>query len=138
MCYLENKHYFCATNYIVIIRMNKHILSFYLFFCLFLFPPLVEAIAGWNSFIVNFDKSVYGKGTQTWQIAPYDDKWVYFANKNGMVQFDGNVWNVFPLNRNQRSSVENQSAAEQADCCLSAFHLLQGQQAAQEYCFALL
>lgn len=98
MCYLENKHYFCATNYIVIIRMNKHILSFYLFFCLFLFPPLVEAIAGWNSFIVNFDKSVYGKGTQTWQIAPYDDKWVYFANKNGMVQFDGNVWNVFPLN----------------------------------------
>lgn len=98
MRYLENKHYFCATNYIVIIRMNKHILSFYLFFCLFLFPPLVEAIAGWNSFIVNFDKSVYGKGTQTWQIAPYDDKWVYFANKNGMVQFDGNVWNVFPLN----------------------------------------
>lgn len=98
MCYLENKHYFCATNYIVIIRMNKHILSFYLFFCLFLFLPLVEAIAGWNSFIVNFDKSVYGKGTQTWQIAPYDDKWVYFANKNGMVQFDGNVWNVFPLN----------------------------------------
>lgn len=78
--------------------MNKHILSFYLFFCLFLFLPLVEAIAGWNSFIVNFDKSVYGKGTQTWQIAPYDDKWVYFANKNGMVQFDGNVWNVFPLN----------------------------------------
>ena len=78
--------------------MNKHILSFYFFFCLFLFLPLVEAIAGWNSFIVNFDKSVYGKGTQTWQIAPYDDKWVYFANKNGMVQFDGNVWNVFPLN----------------------------------------
>ena len=98
MRYLENKHYFCATNYIVIIRMNKHILSFYLFFCLFLFLPLVEVIAGWNSFIVNFDKSVYGKGTQTWQIAPYDDKWVYFANKNGMVQFDGNVWNVFPLN----------------------------------------
>ena len=79
-------------------RMNKHILSFCFFFCLFLFPSFVEAIAGWNSFIVNFDKSVYGKGTQTWQIAPYDDKWVYFANKNGMVQFDGNVWNVFPLN----------------------------------------
>lgn len=57
----------------------------------------MEAVAGWNSFIVNFDKSVYGKGTQTWQIAPYDDKWVYFANKNGMLQFDGNVWNVFPL-----------------------------------------
>lgn len=41
---------------------------------------------------------MYGKGAQTWQITPYDDKWVYFGNKNGMVQFDGNVWNVFPLN----------------------------------------
>ena len=23
---------------------------------------------------------------------------LYFANKNGMLQFDGNVWNVFPMN----------------------------------------
>ena len=54
--------------------------------------------AGWNSFIINFDKSVYGKGSQTWQIAPYDGKWTYFANRNGMLQFDGDIWNVFRLN----------------------------------------
>jgi len=77
--------------------MKNHILAFPVFL-LFLLLPLAEAAAGWNSFIVNFDKSVYGKGTQTWQIAPYDDRWVYFANKNGLVQFDGNGWNVFPLN----------------------------------------
>lgn len=76
--------------------MKNHKL-YWLFSWLFLFP-FVELFAGWNSFIVNFDKSLYGKGAQTWQIAPYDDKWVYFANKNGMVQFDGNVWSVFPLN----------------------------------------
>ncbi len=69
----------------------------FLFF-LFCLLPFAEALAGWNSFIINFDKSLYGKGAQTWQIAPYDDKWGYFANKNGMVQFDGNVWSVFPLN----------------------------------------
>lgn len=56
-----------------------------------------KSLAGWNNFIINFDKSQYGKGTQTWQIAPYDNKWVYFANKNGMLQFDGNIWNVFPM-----------------------------------------
>lgn len=76
--------------------MKKHT-SYWLFSFLFLLPS-TPTLAGWNDFIINFDKSVYGKGAQTWQIAPYDDKWVYFANKNGMVQFDGNVWNVFPLN----------------------------------------
>lgn len=77
--------------------MKKHTLYGFLF-SLPLLLPFVETFAGWNSFIVNFDKSLYGKGSQTWQIAPYDDKWVYFANKNGMLQFDGNVWTVFPLN----------------------------------------
>lgn len=71
--------------------------TLYWLFTIFSFFPFVETLAGWNNFIINFDKSVYGKGAQTWQIAPYDDKWVYFANKNGMVQFDGNVWSVFPL-----------------------------------------
>ncbi|MCI1647088.1 MAG: transcriptional regulator [Bacteroides sp.] len=65
---------------------------------LFALFPCSKVLADWNNFIVNFDKSVYGKGAQTWQIAPYDDQWVYFANKNGVVQFDGNEWTVFPLN----------------------------------------
>lgn len=77
--------------------MKKNTLSYSILFLLLLLP-FARVAAGWNSFIVNFDKSLYGKGAQTWQIAPYDDKWVYFANKNGMVQFDGNVWSVFPLN----------------------------------------
>lgn len=51
----------------------------------------------WNNFIINYHKSLYGKGSQTWQIAAYNDSWVYFANKNGMLQFDGNTWGVFPL-----------------------------------------
>lgn len=78
--------------------MRIRLSIFYTLTTLFTFLPFAKALAGWNSFIINFDKSVYGKGAQTWQIAPYDGKWVYFANKNGMVQFDGNVWNVFPLN----------------------------------------
>ena len=79
--------------------MRKECHTLYrLSFLLFIFSLSLKCYAGWNSFIVNFDKNQYGKGAQTWQIAPYDDKWVYFANKNGMLQFDGNVWNIFPLN----------------------------------------
>lgn len=69
-----------------------------LYFILF-FPSFLKATSdSWNNFIVNFDKNLYGKGTQTWHISPYDDHWVFFANKNGMVQFDGNIWKVFPMN----------------------------------------
>lgn len=94
----ENKSYFCAEKpYNNTVHMKNHIQSFCLFLLL-LFFPLAEAVAGWNSFILNFDKSNYGKGAQTWQIVPYDNNWVYFANRNGMAQFDGNGWKVFPLN----------------------------------------
>lgn len=78
-------------------RMERYTL-YKLFILLFIFSSSLKCYADWNSFIVNFDKARYGKGAQTWQIAPYDDKWVYFANKNGMLQFDGNVWSIFPLN----------------------------------------
>lgn len=77
--------------------MKNHIQAFFLFL-LFILLPWDEAVAGWNNFILNFDKSDYGKGIQTWQIAPYKNNWTYFANKNGLVQFDGNAWSVFPLN----------------------------------------
>ncbi len=60
----------------------------------------------WNNFIINYPKSLFGKGSQTWQIAAYNDNWVYFANKSGVLQFDGNTWNIFPLhNRSDTRSV---------------------------------
>mgnify|MGYP002349192859 CR=1 FL=1 len=76
--------------------MKRHTVS--LLFLFLMFYPFTQAVADWNKFIINFDKSLYRKGAQTWKIAPYDDKWVFFANKNGMLQFDGNRWDVFPMN----------------------------------------
>ncbi|MCD8182431.1 MAG: transcriptional regulator [Bacteroides sp.] len=80
------------------IQIKLHTLYNKVFILLLLLSLSIKTFAGWNSFIINFDKNQYGKGTQTWQIAPYDDKWVYFANKNGMLQFDGNVWSIFHMN----------------------------------------
>lgn len=75
--------------------------------CLFLLLqlPFVRLLAGWNNFIINYDKSLYGKGSQTWKIASYDKYWVNFANRNGMLQYDGNTWSVYPLNN--RSEVRS-------------------------------
>lgn len=61
----------------------------------FLFPYTTSA--QWNDYIVNFDKKLFGKGTQTWQIASFDETWTFFANQNGMLQYNGNSWKVIPL-----------------------------------------
>ncbi len=73
-----------------------------LFLIVVAFSSVINIYADWNSCIMNFKKELYGKGTQTWQITPYSNgNWVYFANKNGLIQFDGSEWKVFPLNNGQ-------------------------------------
>ncbi len=72
--------------------MNK-----FLAFILLLLLPIGMIHAEWNSYIINFDKKLFGKGTQTWQIVPYDATWTFFANKNGLLQYNGNVWEKFTL-----------------------------------------
>jgi len=75
---------------------NRCLISVYILLFLF-YGNCLPVKADWNNFIINYNKSLYGKGTQTWQISSYNDHWVYFANKNGMVQFDGYSWDLFPL-----------------------------------------
>lgn len=59
------------------------------------------ARADWGNFIVNFDKQVPGKRAQIWQIAPLDGRWTYFAGTNGMLEFDGAQWTVWPMQNGQ-------------------------------------
>jgi hypothetical protein len=55
------------------------------------------AVAQWQPFITNFEKGSYGSGSQTWQISSFDNNWVYFANRGGLLQFNGNEWQQFPM-----------------------------------------
>ncbi|MDR0938942.1 MAG: transcriptional regulator [Mediterranea sp.] len=57
---------------------------------------------GRNAFVLNFSKFQTARsGAQNWQIAAYDDRWVYFANQNGILQYNGNAWNLLPLHNGQ-------------------------------------
>ena len=67
-------------------------------FLLFISYPFAQLAAEWNSFVINFDKSLFGRGAQTWQINPYNTTWTYFGNSNGLLQFDGSTWKIFQLN----------------------------------------
>lgn len=51
--------------------------------------------------IAHFAKSIYGAGTQNWSIAQDSRGFMYFANNNGLLRFDGNHWDLFPLPNNQ-------------------------------------
>jgi DNA-binding CsgD family transcriptional regulator len=55
------------------------------------------ASAQWNSFIINYKKDRFGRGAQTWQIRPYGDDHIFCANKNGVLQYNGSDWKLYPL-----------------------------------------
>lgn len=44
--------------------------------------------------ILNYPKSVYKAGTQNWDIAQDADGFMYFANNDGLLCFDGLHWNL--------------------------------------------
>ncbi len=50
--------------------------------------------------IRNFSKKNYRAGTQTWDMAQDERGVMYFANNQGLLEFDGNNWRLFPLANN--------------------------------------
>lgn len=60
--------------------------SFYPFF-LFAFHPFVK----------NFSRDTYKAGTQNWDMAQYNNNVMYFANNNGLLEFDGKNWKCYPI-----------------------------------------
>lgn len=50
-----------------------------------------------HHFVANHNALTLGRGGQTWAVANYDDRWVYFANRNGVYQYDGRDWERFNL-----------------------------------------
>jgi DNA-binding CsgD family transcriptional regulator/ligand-binding sensor domain-containing protein len=47
--------------------------------------------------IKNYTKSEYRSGTQNWDIDQDDNGNVYFANENGLLQFDGLSWQLYKV-----------------------------------------
>jgi DNA-binding CsgD family transcriptional regulator len=65
---------------------------------------LLSALAGQTvgqsngtPFTLNYRKAVYRGGTQTWDIAQGADGVMYFANNNGLLEFDGHEWRLTPV-----------------------------------------
>ncbi len=51
-------------------------------------------------FVTNFERSDYGGGFQTWSIVQGNNGMMYFGNNNGLMEYDGTNWTIFPLPNN--------------------------------------
>ncbi len=50
--------------------------------------------------VKNFSKRVYQGGSQNWDMIQGSNGMVYFANNNGLLEFDGKHWSLYPLPNN--------------------------------------
>lgn len=77
-------------------HFKKGVLSLLLYFGL-----LLSTVAQQNNigipFTKNYPNEVYQAGTQNWDIGQHPNGFLFFANNNGLLQFDGNNWTLFPL-----------------------------------------
>ena len=74
------------------IKTNKlsKFLSYLLFFSTFLsysqeLPPIVK-----------YPSAIYGAGNQNWMISQDQNQFIYFANNEGLLEFNGATWTLYP------------------------------------------
>lgn len=71
--------------------------SFIYIFVIFL---TIQNVLSINPFVKNFNKKIYKAGSQNWDIIQHKNDWMYFANNNGLLEFDGSRWTIYPVANN--------------------------------------
>jgi hypothetical protein len=62
----------------------------------------VMAQTPWQRAVVNYSRQSYQSGNQNWQIGQSPEGWMYFANNNGLLEYDGTNWTTYPLPGNTK------------------------------------
>lgn len=60
----------------------------------------------WQRKVVNYERNLYKGGFQNWMLAQSGDNWMYFANSNGLLEFDGTNWMLYSVRNNVIRSVK--------------------------------
>ncbi|MBP9196008.1 MAG: hypothetical protein KBF57_15085, partial [Saprospiraceae bacterium] len=80
-----------------------HVAILTLFCLLFSFPPFLSSQNANQPFnlgsksIFNFPKTEYQGATQSWDISEDERGYLYFANNDGLLEFDGQSWSVYKV-----------------------------------------
>jgi len=86
-------------------HMKKY---FYITCFFFLSLPMINTYAGIENIenvcvpkITYFDKNIYNAANQTWAIAQNNKGFMYFANSDGLLEYDGSQWTLYSLPNNK-------------------------------------
>ena len=82
---------------------KKTLLLYFLFFCLWIIPFAAKCQRYGLPGIRNYTRAEYNAGTQNWSLAQAENGLMYFANNNGLVEFDGTHWKLYPTDAIIRS-----------------------------------
>lgn len=47
--------------------------------------------------VQNFSRKTSKSGTQNWDVVQHKNNWMYFANNDGLLEYDGKQWNIYPI-----------------------------------------
>lgn len=66
---------------------------------LFISVLLISLSSAWAKYplVRNFSRTTYQAGKQNWCITQNKDKKMYFANNEGLLEFDSNKWQLYPI-----------------------------------------
>jgi len=68
-----------------------------LLICLSLFAYAMVSVAQTSCLVTHYNRSNYAAGSQNWSIDMDKQGFVYVANNNGLMKFDGVRWKVYPM-----------------------------------------
>ena len=57
----------------------------------------MSASAEWQRPVTNYTRHTYRAGNQNWKLQQQDNGWIYVANNNGLLEFDGTGWNLYSM-----------------------------------------
>ncbi|WP_291529699.1 transcriptional regulator [Bacteroides sp. UBA939] len=67
------------------------------FIFLLLLLITVPANAEWQRPVTNYTRHTYKADNQNWMLQQHENGWMYVANNNGLLEFDGSGWNLYPM-----------------------------------------
>lgn len=79
---------------------------------IFLLFTLIFSIFGfsaspiWQRKVINYERAQYKAGFQNWMIAQDNKGWIYCANSNGLLEYDGVNWTSYPIRNNVMRSLK--------------------------------
>ena len=70
-------------------NLRKYFFLHFFLFCLFSFAQELPPIAKYQS-------NVYGAGNQNWMVSQDSNLFLFFANNEGLLEFNGSAWTLYP------------------------------------------